>query len=314
MRIRPLVTLSLVAAATVVLAGCAGGSQPEASPSGTAGDLCAAAAPSGDVSEAVTVEGDEGAAPTATFEAPLEITEAQRTVVTEGSGDEVAAGDYVSYALSAYDASTGEQIGALGYTEGELLPQEIAAESPLGQSLGCATVGTRVVAALPSTDGSSPGIVYVMDVTGITPLQASGTDQAPVDGFPTVELDDDGAPTITVPDTEAPTEVQLETLKLGDGPEVLPGDKVLVQYRGVLWDDGTEFDSSWSRGAPASFVTNEVVPGFQQALEGQTVGSQVLVVVPPAAGYGDTAQGAIPAGSTLVFVVDILATQHPAAQ
>ncbi len=96
---------------------------------------------------------------------------------------------------------------------------------------------------------------------------------------------------------------------------VNPGDTVIVQYTGVLYDGGTVFDSSWDKGAPTQFATTAVVPGFKKALEGQTVGSQVLAVIPPADGYGDQAQGSIPAGATLVFVVDILGVQHaPAAQ
>ena len=86
-----------------------------------------------------------------------------------------------------------------------------------------------------------------------------------------------------------------------------------MQYTGVKWSDGSVFDSSWENGAPASFQTTGVVDGFRQALEGQTVGSQVLVVIPPALGYGE---GEINdddlVGETLVFVVDILGTQHAA--
>ena len=59
-----------------------------------------------------------------------------------------------------------------------------------------------------------------------------------------------------------------------------------MHYTGVKWSDGTVFDSSWEAGAPATFATTGVVEGFKQALEGQTVGSQVLVVIPPAFGYG----------------------------
>ena len=59
-------------------------------------------------------------------------------------------------------------------------------------------------------------------------------------------------------------------------------------------------------GEPASLTLDGVVEGFAQALEGQTVGSQIMVVVPPEFGYGDAAQASIPANSTLVFVIDIL--------
>ncbi|MFJ6654024.1 FKBP-type peptidyl-prolyl cis-trans isomerase [Microbacterium sp. NPDC091313] len=313
MRIRPIATLSLVAAAALVLAGCSGGGgDAEASPSGSPSDLCASAAASGSASDAIQVSGEVGQPATATFTTPLEISDVESTVVTEGTGDAVSAGDYVSYGLTAFDSTTGEQLGTLGYGEGELLPQQISPDSVLGEFFGCSPVGTRVAAVLPSQDETSAPVVYVVDLLGKTPLTATGADQTPVEGLPTVTLDSDGSPTITIPDAAAPTEVQLETLKLGTGPEVQSGDTVLVQYRGVKWSDGTEFDSSWSRGMPASFATTGVVDGFRQALENHTVGSQVLVVVPPSAGYGNS-EGSELKDETLVFVVDILATQHAAS-
>ena len=119
----------------------------------------------------------------------------------------------------------------------------------------------------------------------------------------------------TLPDQDftAPDTTQLAVLKKGDGPTVNPGDQVFVQYMGVL-PDGTEFDSSWSRGEPSAFQTTGVVQGFQKALEGQTVGSQVIAVIPASEGYGDQAQGEIPANSPLIFVVDILGTQRTPQQ
>jgi hypothetical protein len=314
-RSRSFATLSLVAVSALALAGCAGAADTETTPTGSpaADDLCAVAAPSGAQSDAVTVEGPEGSAPTAAFDAPLEIAEVQRTVVSEGDGDALEAGDLVSYALTALDATTGEELGSLGYAEGELLPQPITTDSVLAQFFGCAPVGSRVVTTLPANDANgSPAAVYVLDLLSVTPSTAWGEDQEVPDGLPTVELDDEGAPTITIPGADAPTDLQLATLKQGDGPVVEPGDTVLVQYRGVRWSDGEEFDSTWSRGGvPTSFPTTGVVDGFRQALEGQTVGSQVLAVIPPALGYG-SAEGNELQNETLVFVIDILATQHPA--
>ena len=103
-------------------------------------------------------------------------------------------------------------------------------------------------------------------------------------------------------------------LKKGDGPAVASGRHGRsCNYTGVKWTDGMVFDSSWERVRPLTFTTTGVVDGFQQALEGQTVGSQVLVVIPPAAGYGAAESNEQDlAGETLVFVVDILATQHAA--
>jgi len=141
------------------------------------------------------------------------------------------------------------------------------------------------------------------------PQRATGVDQEPVAGFPTVELDADGRPTVTIPDTAAPTETQVEVLKKGDGAVVADGDTVTVQYQGVNWTTGEVFDESWKRGAPATFATTQVITGFAQGMVGQTVGSQTVVVIPPADGYGASGQPQAGIGGTddLVFVIDILA-------
>ncbi len=316
MRFRPLVVLSAAALSAVLLAGCSGSSDPEATPTETsaAGDLCAAAAPSGAASDSVEVEGEAGAPSTVTFSTPLEIPELERTVLVEGDGDAIAAGDYVSYALSAFSAETGELLGEVGYNEGEILPSAVSPDAPLGQILGCATVGTRIVATFPASEQAGAE-VYVVDVTGISPTAAWGEPQAPVDGMPVVELAADGQPSVTIPDAAPPADLQLEVLKKGDGAVVEAGDSTLLQYYGVDWETGESFDSSWANGAPYANQGNQYVEGFVQALVGQTVGSQVVVVIPPALGYGEAgASDHELAGKTLVFVIDILATQHAIAQ
>jgi peptidylprolyl isomerase len=192
-RIRPLAALSVAALSALLLAGCSSAS-PDSSPtpSTTGGaDLCSAQAPSGAASEAVKVEGETGKPATVTFTSPLEVPELQSTVVTEGSGDPVEAGDLVSIALSAYDAESGKQLGAIGYDGQSLLPQQISADNPLAQLLGCATPGTRVVATFPATE-SAAAQVYVVDLLDVVPNAAWGEPQAPVDGMPTVKLADDG--------------------------------------------------------------------------------------------------------------------------
>jgi peptidylprolyl isomerase len=315
-RIRPIAALSAVAVAAFLLAGCSSSpSTPVASPSASAADLCAAAASGGAAVKAVKVTGDVGSEASATFDKPLSVTKIQREVVKEGSGQKVKAGDLIEYALTAYNIETGAKLGAVGYGKGEVLPSQISADSPLGQVFGCAPVGTRVVAAFPGSE-TAPGEVYVLDLLSVVPAKAWGTDQSStVTGMPDVKLAKNGEPSISIPKgATAPTETKIAVLKKGDGETVAQGDQVLVQYKGVLWPTGKEFDSSWQRGTPASFQTTGIVKGFQKALEGQTVGSQVLVVIPPADGYGNTAQGQIPANSTLVFVVDILGTQHQTAQ
>ena len=314
-RIRPLAVLSAVAVSAALLAGCSSSAPDDAaSPSGPPpADLCDAAAPSGAASEAIAVEGPVGEESTATFTAPLEIPELQATVIEEGSGDPVESGQLVSFALTGYNAETGEKLAAIGYGDSPLLPAQISPDNPIGQILGCATPGTRVVATFPPADPNA-GEVYVFDLLSVVPDAAWGEPQEPVEGMPTVTLAEDGTPTIELPGGEAPAGLELETLKAGDGTTVASGDTVLVQYTGVKWSDGSVFDSSWEKGAPTSFQTTGVVDGFRQALEGQTVGSQVVVVIPPALGYGEEGSSEHElAGETLVFVVDILGVEHAAA-
>ena len=316
MRTRSLAALSVAALSAVLLAGCSTPADPDAEPTpstSAALDLCDAQVASGAATESVTVEGEIGQKSSATFTAPLEVTELQSTVVSEGSGDPVSSGDLVTYALSAFSADTGEELASMGYADSPLLPQQISAESPLGQIFGCATPGTRVVAAFPATEQGA-GEVYVIDLIDVVPTAATGEEQEPVDGMPTVELADDGQPSVTLPDGDMPTEFQKATLKKGDGAVVEPGDQVLVQYHGVSWNSGEVFDESWG-GAPFPFtVGSGVVQGFSDAVTGETVGSQIIAVLPPSAAYGEgEITDADLKGQTLVFVVDIIGAA-PAAQ
>ena len=84
-----------------------------------------------------------------------------------------------------------------------------------------------------------------------------------------------------------------------------------VQYTGVLYKNGRQFDSSWERGQAASFSLQQVVPGFTQGIGGthgvppMKVGGRRIIIMPAALGYGPQAQNGIPANSPLVFVVDL---------
>ena len=256
--------------------------------------------------------------PTVDFTKPIDTTDLtlQRTVQTKGTGAAIAAGDFVSYAATILDGATGSVLSQAGYTPGEILPEQISADNG-GQIFGCATVGSRLTLATATGNETTPSVVYVIDVLGITPTAAWGEEQAPVAGMPTVSLGDGGAPAITIPEGQTPpTETQVATLKKGDGPVVQAGNQVLLQYTGVRWSNGETFDSTWDKGGvPTSFATNKVVAGFQKALEGQTVGSQVLVTMTPADGYGEGDINTTDLkGETLVFVIDILGTAPAATQ
>ncbi len=91
---------------------------------------------------------------------------------------------------------------------------------------------------------------------------------------------------------------------------VKKGNYLVVQYTGMNWRTGKVFDSSWSRSEPWATVIGEgqVIKGWDTGLVGQTVGSRVLLVIPPADGYGKTGSSSagIKGTDTLVFAIDIL--------
>ncbi len=333
MRRRSLSLLAAVPASVLLLAGCAGAPAPGAStpaPSGAASATCADTT-TGDAVESVEVSDDLGTAPTVDIPTPVSVDTTERRAVVEGDGDETQPGDTVGVELTVYGAATGTQFSQTAYGEGTA--QQITVDDTqfipgLVRTIECATVGSRMVSVVSATDafgdqGSQGGevapgdsIVIVADIVSILPTQATGTPVEPTPGLPEVELDDSGDPTVTIPDADPPAELQLALLKQGDGDTVAAGDNVTVQYEGVIWRTGEVFDGSWERGTPSSFNTEQVVPGFKQALVGQQVGSQVIVVIPPDQGYGEAgnAQAGIEGTDTLVFVVDILATSTvPAA-
>jgi FKBP-type peptidyl-prolyl cis-trans isomerase len=101
------------------------------------------------------------------------------------------------------------------------------------------------------------------------------------------------------------TGLQYKVITAGDGALPIDGDKVKVHYTGKLID-GTVFDSSVDRGEPAEFSTNQVIPGWTEALKMMPVGSKYELVIPAALAYGDRGTGPIPAGSTLIFEVELL--------
>jgi len=216
-------------------------------------------------------------------------------------------------AYQIVDAATGEVLDSSVRGEDGVMPvlMDVNQSSLFVAALECKPAGTQVVLTLPKSvlgDDANNNLVVYAEAVEELPTVATGKDVEPTEGMPEVKLDDDGAPTITVPKSDAPTETEVAVLKQGDGAVVASGDLVTVQYRGVKWSDGKEFDSSWRRGAmPAQFQTTSVVTGFKTALEGQKVGSQVVVVMPPKDGYG-ASEGNELQNETLVFVVDILAT------
>jgi len=118
---------------------------------------------------------------------------------------------------------------------------------------------------------------------------------------------DTTAPMVKVDTPFTVGETQVHTLTAGSGPVVAPTATVSVCYMGVDGRDGHVFDSSYERGAPVDFPLTGVVPGFQKAIAGQTVGSTVAVAMTADDGYpqGQPRAGIEP-GDSLVFAIKIL--------
>jgi peptidylprolyl isomerase len=135
----------------------------------------------------------------------------------------------------------------------------------------------------------------------------TGSDTA---ALPTVSGDTSTKPTIEIPTTDPPAELVVEVLSEGDGDPVAAGDFISAHYVGQLWRDGSQFDASWDRGAPAQFPvgTGNLIPAWDQGLVGVPYGSRVLIVAPPEFGYGagGNAAAGIQGDDTLVFVVDLV--------
>lgn len=116
-------------------------------------------------------------------------------------------------------------------------------------------------------------------------------------------------PKVTVPKGAPPKQLEVKDLEEGTGTEAKAGDKVTVQYVGVNYKNGKEFDSSWSRNEPFSFTLGggEVIPGWDQGVEGMKEGGRRELIIPPELAYGEAgAPPAIAPNETLVFVIDLL--------
>jgi peptidylprolyl isomerase len=114
-------------------------------------------------------------------------------------------------------------------------------------------------------------------------------------------------PTITKPPGPKPKTLVKKDLKVGTGATAKSGDKVSVQYVGVSYTNGRQFDASWDRGQPFEFTlgNGDVIPGWDQGIVGMKEGGRRMLIIPPDLAYGPQGQGPIGPNETLIFVVDL---------
>lgn len=247
---------------------------------------------------AIVVEGEVGVRPQVQFSAPVEITETTSQILVEGEGHELEDHDPALLRYVAFDAESGDVIEdsyartpiLVGVSEddaGSLYPH--LAGTPEGSRILLEELGT---AEDPRTK------VIVVDVLH---TRAHGTPVEALQGEVDLEIAEDGTPSIT---DVSPELVDIQELAViptirGSGAQIREGDAVTVRYLVVDGATGEEAESTWGpHSVPTTTPFTGLIPGWQQGLIDTTVGSQVILIVPPELAYGT---------SVMVFVVDVLA-------
>lgn len=309
---------ALIAGVSVLLTGC---QTPPPEPTAD-GPVCA---PEGGASRAVSVEGDLFQPPEVQFDTPLRPLTTERTVLVEGDGLEAGLGSLVTVEFVAFNGATGDPIEATGFGAPGLgrtvLTLEVESAMPgVRRALVCSTPGSRVVGVVHPGDGLAEAgevlglgpddpLVYVFDVLAVAADRAEGEAQPQDPALPSVD-DADGFPVVSVPVTPPPPGLVAVPVILGSGLEVRAGSDVTIRYRSVLWRNGLTVDENWSDPRPERFAMADLLPGVAEGLVGKTVGSRVLIVVPPQLGFGPGGDltSSVTGTDTLVLAIDILAT------
>lgn len=336
-------SVSYVAAATLstlVLAACGGGDDTSASSSSasstTAKITTVPAAKVGKMSD-IKVDSKNAKAPKVTVGAtPFQVNKTTKDVTTPGKGKKIGAKDIAYVKWVVVNGKDGKQLQNTFDTVDVAVTMDGEQEfKGLKTALTGAKVGDTMNVAIPSKEafgaqgasklgvGANDTLIFHIKVSdAAAPLdKATGTTVAPKKDLPTVKVTDGNMAkkpaTVTMPKkggkvAPAPKKLVSQELIKGKGMKVPAGATVKVRYTGVLWKNGKMFDGSVNQGGtPADFPLQQgqMIPGFIKGLQGKTVGSRVLLVLPPAEGYGKQGQPAagITGTDTLVFVVDILA-------
>jgi len=311
--------------ACLVIAGC-GSSKPSASASSSSSSS-AAANSNANANASVTVGGVFGTTPVVKIPKLDANNKLTVKTVIQGTGPTVTKTDAMAanFVLYFWDGTT-NTLRANTFTSnptvigGTMLPG-------LETALVGQKVGSRVLAVIPPADGYGTAGNSQLGITGTTTLvfvidviksysntaSASGTQESDGGGsLPTVSAHLGSAPTVTIPPKTPPSKLVATTLIKGTGPKLVKGEFVIAQYTGYIWQTKKLFLSSWSSGSPAGFVVQaspeQAFPGWDSGLVGQTVGSRVMLVMPPEDAYGSAgdAQLGITSTDTVVFVLDII--------
>lgn len=168
---------------------------------------------------------------------------------------------------------------------------------------GCGSSTAPGVQLAPSGGATADAVTTAAGATSTTTTASSSTSTSTVPLPAALKT----KPKVVVPTGAPPKTLVVKDLIKGTGPAATASSTVTVQYVGVLYKNGKQFDASWNdgSGAPVSFPLSGVIKGWQQGIPGMRVGGRRELIIPPSLAYGSTAQAKIPANSTLVFVIDL---------
>ena len=305
--------LLLPLATALAVAGCSSSAPPPPSPNAT-----------------VTATGSFGTAPTVKIPAEKASSNLYFKDEVHGTGPALAKNDSFlsNYAVYIWSGTT-HKLALSTFTQGT--PQVLAAKvglPGLAKALSGQKMGSRVLAVLPPSEaygsqgnsqigvGPHDTVVFVVDLIKDFAPTASAAGQQVSNGggpLPSVKATPGAMPTVTIPAAKEPSKLITKTLIKGSGAPVAKGEEVVTQYVGVNWRTKKVFDSSWSRQQPFGFeldaTPEQIIPGWDKGLAGVPAGSRVMLIIPPADGYGKTgnAQAGIKGTDDLVFIVDVLA-------
>nr|WP_294695244.1 FKBP-type peptidyl-prolyl cis-trans isomerase [uncultured Friedmanniella sp.] len=322
--------LVLGLSASLLLAACGGDDEPAADASASAAPSASASAspsakpkkvPTSDDFDKVTVSGSYGKPPKVKVKKPYAIDKTRTKVLQESDGPVVKKGQTVEVNYYGVNGRTGEKFDD-SFSAGQPVAFALDQVVPgFSKGLTGQRQGSRVLIAMPGSDGydASGGnpqigvevgdsLVFVVDIVNVQLSGPSGDKVPAKAGLPEVS-DSLDKPEITIPKSKPPTELVVQPLIKGKGKKVGAADTITFDYRWESWKDGRLIEQSYG-DKPASYQLSGLVQGMQQGLAGQTVGSRVLLVIPPEQGYPDgNAEPKVDKGETLVMVVDLLFSQ-----
>jgi peptidylprolyl isomerase len=272
-------------------------------------------------------------------------TLAERDII-EGIGHMAYSGSKVTIQYVAVDYKTGKKLGKSSWEQGKPLTFTIGkgeVMEGLEQGVEGMEVADRREMVIPPDLNTGPGVpagippnTRVIILADMLRVQGGGEEESSEEEKPAEEESAEKEPSqeksgkqsgggelskaeaskikkpkVTVPSGPPPKKLVEKDLKTGKGPTAEAGDEVTVQYVGVDYKTGKEFDSSWSRNEPFSFNlgAGEVIAGWDQGIEGMKLGGRRELIIPPELAYGSQEAGSIKPNSTLVFVVDLLAVK-----